>query len=455
MTDLQVQTPVATEDNLDTQFLNVKTLKEMIDSGKVTFFQGDNKFIRSEIKATHVEFLKENRLKNPTTGKYSIEPSDPIVLQRLNNGVEQIVDGNHRVKAILEAYTESDKDDSQFGSIAFQLYERELSQEEVLFLQVRSNDSTERHSPREIALAVISYRNLLMSTFSPEELKSRKVQKTISDKIKSVFGIKDSAISNYLAIYENQDKEGYPEIIQMIDNGELDYSTALVITQRAKGASWNLTKLIENFKSVNVFNNKFVSPSRAATVRWLDKYADDFLKKEKENGGSEGEENGDSEGGSVKEIKNTETFTEKDMLDELNGFLTDEFIPKALQASGTDKTYKLLQSLSLLINQISNSINADKLLMLTINYLKELIVIVNESEEEIHPSLVSSITAQAIQVHKLVNGIDKKVKKETKKAKKETKKAKEAADDKELPSASVTEVEVDANNELDIESLDF
>lgn len=447
MTDLQVQTPVATEDNLEIKFLDVKTLKEMMVCGEITYFQGDNKFIRSEIKATHVEFLKENRLKNPTTGKYSIEPSDPIILQTLN-GVRQIVDGNHRVKAILTAYSESSEDDSQFGSVAYQLYNRELSDEEILFLQVRSNDSTESHSPREIALAVIQYRNLLMSTFSPEELKSRKVQKLISDKIKSVFGIKDSAVSNYLAIYENQDKEGYPEIIKMIDDGELDYSTALVICQRAKGASWNLTKLVENFKSVNVFNNKFVSPSRASTVRWLDKYADDFLRKGGEGGESgEGDEGGDSEGGSVKKTKNTETFTERDMLDELNGFLADEFIPKVMQASGTDKTHAL-QSLSLLINQISNSINTDKLLMLTINYLKELIIVVNESEKEIHPSLVSSITAQAIQLHNLVSKIDKK-------AKKAVKKAKVAAEANEIPLPSVTELEVIPNNELDIDSLEI
>lgn len=438
MTDLQVQTSVAT-DNLEIKFLDIKSLKEMMECGEITYFQGDDKFIRSQIKESHVEFLKENRLKNPTTEKYSIEASDPIILQTLSNGVRQVVDGNHRLKAILKAYSESGEDDSQFGSISYQLYNRELSDEEILFLQVRSNDSTQCHSPREIALAVIQYRNLLMNSFTADELKSRKVQKLISEKIKSVFGIKDSAVSNYLAIYDNEDKEGYPEIIQMIDNGELDYSTALVICQRAKGASWNLTKLIENFKSVNVFNNKFVSPSRAATVRWLDKYADDFLKGENGDGDGDGEENGDSEGGSVK-VKNTETFTEKDMLDELNGFLTDEFIPKAMQASGADKTHKLLQSLNLLINQISNSINTDKLLMLTINYLKELITIVNDSEEEIHPSLVSSITAQAIQVNKLVNGIDKKAKKETKKA---TKKAKEAADDKELPSASVTDVDID------------
>lgn len=455
MTDLQVKTSVAT-DNLEIKFLDVKSLKEMMECGKIAYFQGDDKFIRSEIKNSHVEFLKENRLLNPSTGRYTIEANDPIILQTLHDGSMQIVDGNHRVKAMLAAYEDYKEDDNLFGSVAYQVYDRELSQEEVLFLQIRSNDSTKGHTPREIALSVISYRNLLMSSFSPEELKSRKVQKTISDKIKSVFGVKDSAISNYLAIYENQDKEGYPEVIEMIDQGELDYSTALVICQRTKNNSWNLTKLVHDFKSANSFNNKFVSPSRAVTVRWLDKYSNDYLHEGGEGGDSGDSEGGDSEDGSVKPGKPETVYSEKDMRDELGAFLSDEFLPLAMQAVGTKDIFKLTQNLGLLINHISNSVPADRLLTATINYLKELITLSNESDE-INPAIVSAITVQAIQVRKLVENVDKKLKKEGRAKEKAKAKVIAAATAKsgnelnELPKPTAVELEVTPVIDIDDE----
>lgn len=228
------------------RYLTITELVDLFDTGRIGHFR-KKYYIRSQITEKSVEEKKTALITfDPAFNKHYVEVKEAFIFETNPDGTWNVVSGNTRSVALQSLFTDGKHGDIEitednFKLIPYRVYNGLLSVHDLIDYQVSTNDSTERHSPIDLAIKIAELKPLY-ETELVEEYKTKngkapspKEQKNIAglvtQRLCSDFKKTKAALTQYL----NVANKGTDKLQQFVNEGKASLDTANTIVQKLGG----------------------------------------------------------------------------------------------------------------------------------------------------------------------------------------------------------------------------
>lgn len=332
-------------------YMSIEELIDSYDSGKI-FYTEDVNYIRQNsdlgLCKESITFPYTDDSEDEMVNLAYVQVLDPILFE-INGDVKTIVNGNNRIKSLIELYKDLNLEldinyeIEDFKPIPYRVFNRQLNADEWVKYQVSLNDSTQNHDIYEIATSMAKTKLSLELQYLPDGSKvTKEIDERIIQELSQIYKKSSKTISIYLGVLASQSAI----LKDLIRSGRISIYTASSLLSWCSKMKVSVDSALKNI-------TKFLGDSEAnVTQRSITNYFSDIeaskIEAKKVEGG-DGVADGGDEGDSGDDEE--DDSDDSDEISSINQYAT-ELVDnlKSLEISNLDE--RLIFPLSEVVKKI-------------------------------------------------------------------------------------------------------